>query len=654
MKTVTDNIISTSNQLKQPNGFVADVMEDKQMNGYAGKILFVDLTSGNIQTKPLDESFARENIGGLGFGTQFFLEAIKDNPDFDALSADNPFVLMTGPLTGVVMDGVARWTVCSKSPLTGFYGDANVGGHFGAHLKFAGYDGIVVTGASDHPVFLYINDDTVELRDAKEYWGKDVYDVTDTLRAEFKGQSKKKGHVLSIGPAGEDLVRFASLIHNKGHVAGRTGMGAVWGSKKLKAIYVTGTGKLTTADPDGLKELKKELKEVYDESIVIAAMQSTGTVSHMDVGILSGDIPIKNWQMTEWDDIDELGPVTIEEKIYAGKKTCYGCSVACKKESEVKDGPFKMKKGPAPEYETVGTFGTMCLNSNIESIAKANEICNTYGMDTISCGSTIAFAIECFENGLIGKDDTDGLELTWGNSDAIIKMAEKIGKQDGFGKILAQGSARAAEHIGGNSSDFLTTVKGLEAPMHDPRSAHGYGLAYGIFPRGACHEASLTFDVEGGAMFIPEIPELSDDFPEGSEGRAKLNVASQDYGMFFSSCAVFCNLGASPLNATQAVSMVNHATGFDYAIEDVMKIGRKVWYMKRGLTNLFGARASEDKLPKRLMTPMAEGPTEGSVPDMDLMLKEFYEMRGFDESGVPGSDVLNELGLGKLAELLSR
>jgi aldehyde:ferredoxin oxidoreductase len=629
-------------------------MEKKLKNGYAGKILFVDLTSGKIEKKPLDEDFARENIGGLGFGTRFFLDTIKEKPEFDALSADNPFILMTGPLTGMPMSGVARWTVCAKSPLTGFYGDANIGGHFGSSLKFAGYDGIVLTGASDHPVFLYINDDKVELRDAKKYWGKDAYEVTDRLRSDFKDQSLKKGQILAIGPAGENFVGFASLIHNKGHVAGRTGMGAVWGSKNLKAIYVVGTGKLIPANPDGLKALRKELKEVYEESIYIAAMKSTGTTSHMDVGILSGDIPIKNWQLTEWEDIDELGPGSIEEKIYAGKKTCYGCTVACKKEAEVKDGPFKMEKGPAPEYETVATFGTMCLNASIESVAKANDICNRYGMDTISCGSTIAFAIECFENGLISQKDTDGLSLKWGNSEDIVAMAEKIGKKEGFGAILAQGSARAAEHIGGNASEFLTTVKGLEAPMHDPRSAHGYGLAYGVSPRGACHEASLTFEVEGGAMFIPEIPELSDDLSEGSEGRARLNVVAQDYGMFFSNCAVFCNLGGSPLNATQALDMVNHVTGFDYTIDDVMKIGRKVWYLKRGLTNLFGARASEDKLPKRLMTPMTEGPSEGSMPDMDLMLKEFYEMRGLDEDGIPKKEILTDLGLDELADLLSR
>lgn len=623
------------------------------MGGYAGQILYVDLSSGQIEKKPLDMDFARKHIGGLGFGTQIYLDQIKEHPVFDALSPENPFVVMTGPLTGLKMNGVARWTVCSKSPLTGYWGDSNVGGFFGAYLKFAGYDGIVITGNAKTPSYLFINDDTVEIRNAEQYWGMDVYSVTDQLREDLKPETKKAGQVLAIGPAGEKGIRFASLINNKGHAAGRTGLGAVWGSKLLKAVFVCGTGKIEVAHPEEFKELRTELKEIYEDSIGISAIHAAGTATHLDVGIISGDIPIKNWQLTEWDDIDDIGPSVIEEKIFAGHKTCYGCGVACKKNAEVKEGPFKIEKGPGPEYETIATFGTMCLNSSIESIAKANDICNRYGMDTITCGSTIAFAIECFENGLITETDTDGISLTWGNSEAIIKMLEKIAKQEGFGAVLGQGSLKAAKHIGGNASDFLTTVKGLEAPMHDPRSAHGYGLAYAISPRGACHEASLTFEAEGGMIYIPEIPELSADLPEGSDERARLNVVAQDYGMFFSNCAIFCNLGGMPLNATQAINMVNFATGFDYTLDEILSIGRRVWYLKRGITNLFGARAKDDRLPKRLMTPMAEGPTEGSVPDMDKMLAEFYALRGFDEQGLPTKKVLEDVGLQDLAALLS-
>jgi aldehyde:ferredoxin oxidoreductase len=623
------------------------------MGGYAGKILHIDLTSGNIETKRIDSKFARKYIGGLGFSTRIYLDLIKDKPEFDALSAENPFVLMTGPLTGMKMNAVARWTLGTKSPLTGLWGDSNIGGYFGAELKFAGYDGIVVTGAAAKPTCIYIDDDTVGMRDANKYWGMDAYTANDEIIADYKGQSRKSGQVLTIGPAGENLVRFASLINKKGHAAGRTGVGAVWGAKKLKAIFVRGTGKLEAAQPDQLQNLREELKEVYDGNITIEALRAFGTASHMDVGIISGDVPIKNWQQTEWELFDEIGPVAYSEKILTGKKTCHACGVACKREAEVKEGPFKFKKGPGPEYETIGTFGTMCLNPSIESIGKANEICNRYGMDTITCGATIAFAIECFDNGLINEKDTDGLKLTWGNSEAIVAMAEKIGKREGLGAILSQGSAAAAKHIGGNASDFLTTVKGLEAPMHDPRSAHGYGLAYAVSPRGACHNASLNYSLEGGMMYLPEFDdELGEISGMSSEGKAQINIISQDFGMVFSSCAVFCNLGASILNATQAVAMVNHVTGFDYSLEELMKLGRRIWYLKRGLSNLFGDRAKGDKLPKRLMTPMESGPTEGSVPDMDLMLKEFYELRGLDDDGVPKKEILERLGLADLAQLL--
>jgi len=564
-------------------------------------------------------------------------------------------VLMTGPLTGVRMQAVARWTVCSKSPLTGLWGECNIGGFFGAELKFAGYDGIAITGEAEKPTHICIDDQKVEIRDAHKYWGKNVYEATDEMIADHRGKSKKPGQVFTIGPAGESLVRFASIINNKRHVAGRTGMGAVWGAKKLKAVFVRGSGKVEVAHPDRLRKLHAELKELYNNNIVIEGLRTFGTASHMDLGIICGDIPMKNWQQTEWERFDELAPIAYGEKILTGNGTCYACGVACKREAEVKHGIFRFDKGPGPEYETVAAFGTMCLNPSIESIGKANEICNRYGMDTITCGATIAFAIECFENGVINEKDTGGMRLTWGNSEAIVAMAEKIGRKEGFGAILSEGSARAAEHIGGKASEFLTTVKALEAPMHDPRAIHSYGLAYAVSPRGACHNASLDYPVEGLGMYLPEIPELAEELSETtSHGKARLTVACQDFGVFFSSCAVFCNLGAVILNATQAVDMVNHVTGFDYTIEELTNLGRRIWYLKRGLSNLFGARAEHDRLPTRLLTVMEDGPTAGSVPDMDLMLREFYALRGFNNDGVPKRKVLEEIGLSDLAELLHR
>ncbi len=623
------------------------------MHGYAGKILSVDLTSNTIETSPLDSDFARRNIGGIGFAANVYFDLIKDNPRFDALDPDNPFVIMTGPLAGIKLNGVARWVCATKSPLTGFWADANIGGHFGAHLKFAGYDGIVITGSAPKPTYLFIENDRVELRSAEKYWGKDVYVTTDEMIADLSDKSNGSAQVFAIGPAGENLVRFASIANDKSHFAGRAGMGAVLGSKKLKAVFVRGTGGIDIAHPDRLETLNDKLKDAYDESIFIEAVRNFGTVTYMDVGIISGDIPMKNWQQTEWEDFDAIGPLAYEEKILTGRKTCYGCGIACKREAEVKEGPFRFPNGPGPEYETVAAFGSMCLNSDMESIGKLNDICNRYGMDTVSCGSTVAFAIECFERGLISEEDTGGISLTWRNAEAIVTLTEKIGKREGFGAILAEGSEQAANRIGGKASDFLTTVKGLEAAMHDPRSYHSFGLAYAVSPRGACHTESPIFPIQSGGLYFPDIPELADEqIAMDSMGKAPFIIACQDFGTFLTGCAVFCNLGISPLNASQAVEIVNHVTGFDYTIDEVTDIGKRIWYLQRGLSNLFGARDVDDRLPKRLMTPLEEGPSAGSVPDMDLMLKEYYALRNFTGEGIPEKGVLIKLDLPELAELL--
>lgn len=621
--------------------------------GYAGSILYIDLSTGNVEVKPLDMQFAREHIGGLGFASKLFLDLIKEYTRVEAYSPENPFLIMTGPLTGLKLNGVARWCVCSRSPLTGLLGSCNVGGFFGAHLKFAGYDGIVITGKSDSPVYIYIDDKKVELREAYNYWGKDVYAVTDELIKDNRIKSKKSGQVFAIGPAGENLVRFAAIVHNKGHVAGRTGMGAVWGSKNLKAVFVHGSGKLQVAYSEKFEALRMELKAMYADNVIMSSIHEFGTNAHMNTGLPSGDIPMKNWQISTWDRAEELSPVVFNEKILTGRKTCYGCGVACKREGEIKDGPFQFAKGPGPEYETIAAFGTMCLNPSLESISKANDICNRLGMDTISCGSTIAFAMECFEKGLITKKDTDGLNLTWGNSADIIALTEKIGRREGFGNILAEGSLIAAEYIGGNAKDFLTTIKGLEAPMHDPRASHGFGLAYAVSPRGACHMASLEYPIEGGLMYLPEFANLQEDMiAMSSIGKAALNILCQDFGMFFSDCAIFCNLGATPLNATQAIDLANSVTGFDYTLDEILRIGRRIWYLRRGLSNLFGARACGDSLPKRMIMPIKDGPTEGSTPDMEMMISEFYRLRKISPDGIPDKEILEDLGLHDLVDLL--
>ncbi len=623
------------------------------MGGYAGQILFVDLSSGRIQKRPLDPGFARNWLGGLGFGTRLYLDGIADNPEVDALSAENPFVLMTGPLTGLKLNAVARWTVGSRSPLTGFWGEANIGGYFGAELKFAGFDGLVISGAASRPTYLHIEDGQVSLKDATPYWGLDVYEATDRISADLRGHAHRPGQICAIGPAGERGVRFASILNAKAHAAGRSGMGAVWGAKKLKAVFVRGHGSLEVARPDRFEALRLELKKEYAENVIIGALKAFGTMSHIDVGQWLGDIPLKNWSAGTWQQSEDLSPLAYNEKLLVRNHTCYGCSVACKRRVEVKQGPFRTPAGAGPEYETVASFGHMCLNSDLQSIAKANEICNRYGMDTITCGTTIAFAIECFEAGLLNSRDVDDLELNWGNASAIVRLAERIGRREGFGALLAEGSRRAAQQIGSAAEALLTTVKGLEAPMHDPRGVHGYGLAYAVAPRGACHTQSINYPLEGGGMHIPEIAEFSQEIVEmSSRGKAALTAACQDFGTFFASCAVFCTLGGMILNATQVREVINSVTGFDYSLDELLRLGRKVWYAKRGLSNLFGARAEDDRLPLRLLTPLPDGAAAGSVPDMELMLKEFYQLRSLTPQGLPQPEVLEALDLGDLARLL--
>lgn len=641
--------------------------------GYAGAFLFVDLSRGEIRSEPLDAGFARRYLGGLGFGTRFFLEQLApafDGPDRrrngfpDPVGPDNPFVLMAGPLTGAPMHAVARWTVGARSPLTGLWGEANVGGFFGAELKAAGYDGLVITGASSRPVYLHIEDGRGELRDAAALWGLDTYATEQALvtaaqtPAELGGHqpargSRRPGQVLSIGPAGENLVRFACLVNHQGHVAGRTGMGAVWGAKRLKAIYVRGSRRLAPAHPDRLAVLRAELEEVYRESIVIEALRAFGTPTQWDIGAVMGDVPMRNWSQAVWDRFDDLGPLTYERKLAPRARTCFACGVRCKREVEISSGPFAFPRGPGPEYETLVSLGSLCLNSDIEAVARANDACNRLGLDTISCGATLAWAMTCRDAGILDPSDYGDTCPDWGDGAGTVEMVERIARREGLGALLGEGSALAAARVGGAAADCLTTVKGLEAPFHDARAFHGMGLAYAVSPRGACHMSGVGYWVESGGMYLPEIEALAEPV-DGmtSAGKAALHAASQDYGTFFSSCAGFCNLGGMVLSATQAVAMVNHVTGFDYDLDEVTEVGRRVWYMKRGLSHLFGARAADDQLPPLLVTALEEGPTAGSTPDMSLMLREFYALRRLRPDGLPSQDALLEVGLDDLAELL--
>ena len=617
------------------------------MKGYEGKILEVNLTTGAIGRSNVDKDILRAFIGGSGVAAKLFFDRVS--PDIDPLSGDNVLFLVTGPLTGTNFPGTPRFTACYKSPLTGIWGEANCGGNFGVEMKFAGYDGIAIEGASDKPVYLLIDDERVEIRDASDLWGKDTYEVTDILKERI--DDGRKVRVLAIGRGGENIVKYASIMNDKGSALGRGGAGAVMGSKKLKAIVVRGSGKVEPAIPAEFTKRRREILEKVKASKITKSMKVYGTGAFIDL-MKHGDVPFKNWSLGEVPGLDvKLDKTTLKEKYGVRMTACHGCVVSCKKVVKVEEGPYRMEEGPGPEYETIASFGSMLMIDDLAWISKINEVCNRYGIDTISCGGTIAFAVDCFENGLIGESDTGGIALRWGGKEAVSRMVEKIAHRDGFGDILAEGSREAARRIGGNAIDYAGQVKGLEVPMHDPRAGHGLGLAYATSITGACHNKHRVISVELSGTEYPEIGISGEYEKQTSQGKAELVIVLENLGMVMNS-AIICSFVVGSLDMPDMVDMLRVTTGFDYDIREIMECGERIWLLKRGLGNLMGVKAGDDRLPKKLMTAVSEGGAAGSVPDMELMLKEYYRLRPLDAEGRPDKGKLRSIGLSDLAERL--
>ena len=618
------------------------------MGGYRNKILEVDLSNFKMDVTDIPDDDKKRFIGGSGVAAKLFFDRFNINTD--PLSPDNPLIVMNGPLTGTTLPGTSRFAVCGKSPLTGIWGEGTCGGNFGPELKFAGMDGIIFKGVSPTPVYLSIEDDEIELKDASELWGMDNYTLTDFLKQRHGKDKSPK--ILSIGQAGENLVKFAAICNDKGDFIGRTGMGAVMGSKRLKAVVVKGTKKVEVSHPEEYATLRKILITKSREAMVAQSFRSMGTDAGMDLGMMTGDVPIKNWMTGEDLELSaNLGGPALTEKYLARNHACSFCPIACKRIVKVDNGPFKTDEGPGPEYETCCTFGTLIMNNDLAGVIKANEWCNRYGMDTISCGATIAFAMEAFEKGLITRKDTDGIDLTWGNMTGVIELLHKIAKQEGIGAVLSEGSRKAAKRLCKEAEEFTVEVKGLEAPMHDPRGFHGMGLAYMTSIRGACHLMHLSLGVEQGITTYPEAGFQENYTGQTSEGKAEMVKLCEDLGLPFNSLAI-CEFVAWTLSANELAEMVRVTTGFDFRLKDLLACGERTWLLKRGLGNMMGISAKDDRLPKRILTPLKEGAAAGSVPDVEKLLREYYEIRGLDEGGKPKKEVLIKAGLQDLAEKL--
>ncbi len=616
------------------------------MGGYGGRFLQVDLARGALEHLTLGEEFLQRYIGGSGLGAGVFLDRFV--PGVEPLSPESPLMVMTGPLTGTNFPGSSRFIVCGKSPLTGIWGEAAIGGNFSPELKMAGYDGMIVLGASREPVYLVIEDHQVELRDAGNLWGKDTYHTTEFLKGELGNRYK----ILCIGQAGENLVRYAAIANDKGHFAGRTGMGALMGSKKFKAIAVHGTKKVPIQDPEAYSRAFRAVTKSCKESLIARTLHELGTDGGMDLGMMTGDVPIRNWTVGQDLELSaRLGGPALRQNYLVRAHACSFCPIACKRVVKVDEGPYRVEEGPGPEYETCCTFGTLILNNNLAAVAKANEQCNRYGMDTMSCGSSIAFAMECYEKGLLSVQDTDGIGLEWGDMGAVLTLLDKIAHRQGIGDLLADGTRRAAESIGGDAHDLAVHVKGLEVPMHDPRGFHGMGLAYAYSSRGACHNQHTVLPVEQGWVIRTELGLQEDYQPQTSQGKAEMVYICENYGVLLNALCQchFVNFVTAPEDLLGAL---NGVTGWEFTLDDLMACGERIWLLKRGLVNLMGVTDGDDVLPKRILTPLAEGGAAGSVPDLEGMKEEYKKVRGLNQKGVPSRKKLEGAGLEALAERL--
>jgi aldehyde:ferredoxin oxidoreductase len=606
--------------------------------GYKGKILRVNLTDSKVSFEPLKENYTKKFLGGSGIAAKILFDEL--DPHADPLSPENKLVLMTGPLTGTLAPGCGRFVIASKSPLTGIWGEAGSAGYWGPELKFAGYDGIIVDGRSENPTYLWINNENVELKDAKHLWGKDTIETERILKSELK---EPKARILTIGPSGEKLAKIACIV-TEGGVAGRCGLGAVMGSKNLKAIAVRGDGRIEVADETSFHDLVEEISSIIEKNPRTKSLRSYGSAGSMEGNEAVGDVPIKNWMVDSWPEgAKKLSGQHMAKTILKRPITCFACPIACKREIEIKSGPYAGIKGKGPEYETCASFGTLLLIDDIEVVAKANDLCTRYGIDTISCGSAIAFAYECYERGLITSEDTGGINLSWGDHESFLRMIDMVGKREGIGFILGEGVKLASEKIGKEAEKFAIHVKGLEMPMHDPRAYKSLALGYATSNRGACHLQAASHWVERGTLF----PELGlEEKPNRftSEGKAKMVIDMQNFMAVIDSL-IICKFALTcGYTLNHLLKLIEAVIGWKITKDEFIRIGERIFNIKRLFNNRLGISKKDDSLPERINKPLSEG-IKHSSPDLDLMLDEYYKLRGWDEEGKPEPEKLKELEL---------
>jgi aldehyde:ferredoxin oxidoreductase len=623
--------------------------------GYHGKILHVDLSTREITVEEPDERFYRTYVGGSAMGAYYLLK--NTSAGADPLGPENTLSLIVSAVTGAPVSGLSRVAATCKSPLSGLADESTAGGFWPAELKFAGYDGIVIRGRATQPVYLWVHDGRAELRDAAHLMGRFTGEVEDAIREEL---GDGRAHVLQCGPAAEAGVLYGALVNNANRVNGRGGMGTVMASKNLKAVAVRGHDRPEIADPGSLRALARWGAEHVDQSGV-SGFKRLGT----SVLVLSqsrvGGLPTRNWSSGTFEGAENVSGERMAETILKSTDTCYACTVRCKRVVEVTAGAYQVDpRYGGPEYETIGTMGSYCGVDDLEAISYANQLCNMYGMDTISCGATLAWAMDCFERGLLSLEDTGGISLRFGDADALVRMTELIGRREGFGRVLGEGSVRAAEALG-VGQDLVVAVKGREQPAHMPHTKPTMSLMYAVNPGGADHTV-----YEHGTSY-PRYPERMAELDLlDPEAQGTLNPEMVRYAMYsqhMMSCVdslCGCKFVYGPAwqlySLSQMVQVVQAITGWSVTLWELMKVGERRINLLRAFNAREGVGAEADTMPSKMRVPLEGGPTDGvsvSVDDFQRAKALYYQMAGWDEQGYPTQARLQEIGLQWVAEELA-
>jgi len=630
--------------------FVSEELLTGRMNmafGYTGKILRVNLTGDKIQVETPDEKFYRRYFGGRALIAYYLLK--ETEPKIDALSPANKLIFATGILTGAPFSGSGRNSVGAKSPLTGAYGDAEVGGFWGAELKHAGFDAVIVEGKAKRPVYLWIHDGQAEIRDAKDLWGKEIDKSQELIRQELGDQNVRTAQ---IGPAGERLVRYACVVNDLKHTAGRTGMGAVMGSKNLKAIAARGHEKVKVFDSAKIREKVMWFNENMPK--LASNLHNYGTGAVMDAFAATGNLPYHNFRDGDFPNPEALDAKTVRKTVSVGMETCFACTIRCKKVVKIEGKLNVDPKFGGPEYETLASLGSDCGIDDLAAVCKGNELCQRYGLDTISVGATIAFAMECFEKEILTKKDTGGMELNFGDSNAMLQTIGMIARREGIGDLLAEGVKRAGETLGPDAEKLAVHVKGLEVPMHEPRLKRALGLGYATSPTGADHVHNIH-DTALDDNMLRDMKSMGvlDPVPVEDFGPAKVRLFR-----YFSTlrhlfnCMVLCIF--PPWSYEQKVELVNAVTGWNTTAFELWKVGDRALNMTRAYNFREGFTAKDDWLPDRFFHSHNVGALSKTAVDPEQLRNArriYYVMSGWDEeTGAPSRVKLEELDVGWVAD----